>query len=156
MEENFLDSTRKLFNYYRQLGEKSIAQCSFKALMSAQDEHNNSIAILVKHLAGNMRSRWTNFLTEDGEKPWRNRDQEFEVDYPNKAAIIADWNSGWDCLFEAINPLTISDVSAIVHIRNQGHTVVEALQRQLGHYACLLYTSPSPRDGATSRMPSSA
>lgn len=99
------------------------------------DEDSNSIAILVKHIAGNMRSRWTNFLTEDGEKTWRNRDDEFISDFDSKEGIIAVWESGWFCLFEAIKPLKKEDLERTIYIRNGGHSVIEAINRQLGHYA---------------------
>lgn len=99
------------------------------------NEDANSISIIVKHMVGNMLSRWTNFLTEDGEKTWRNRDNEFVGSYQTKEEIIASWESGWHCLFSAINPLREEDLERIIYIRNGGHTVVEAINRQLAHYA---------------------
>ncbi len=86
-------------------------------------------------IVGNMLSRWTNFLTEDGEKEWRQRDQEFEGTYKNKEALITAWETGWQCLFDALLPLTENDLERIIYIRNQGHTVTEAINRQLSHYA---------------------
>ena len=90
---------------------------------------------MVKHIAGNMLSRWTNFLTEDGEKDWRNRDQEFMNSFETKEEVIAYWNEGWNCLFKAIDPLTEKDLERIIYIRNHGHSVTEAINRQLCHYS---------------------
>jgi hypothetical protein len=98
------------------------------------NEDANSIAIIVQHLAGNMLSRWTDFLTTDGEKEWRNRDAEFETNITNKQDLLAYWNSGWQCLFNSLEPLTSSDLDKIIYIRNEGHTVLEAINRQLAHY----------------------
>jgi len=99
------------------------------------NEDSNSITIIVKHIVGNMLSRWTNFLTEDGEKTWRQRDQEFVDTYTSKVGLFASWESGWLCLFSAITPLNEEDSERIIFIRNQGHTVTEAINRQLAHYA---------------------
>ena len=132
---NYLDSTRKLFQYYRELGEKALAQIGDEHIHWHPSPESNSVAVVVKHLSGNMLSRFTDFLTTDGEKPWRNRDAEFEDDYTNKAKLLVAWNMGWECFFNAVNPLTADDLGKIVYIRNQGHTVMEALSRQLAHYA---------------------
>ena len=96
---------------------------------------SNSISIIVKHIVANMLSRWTNFLTEDGEKEWRHRDQEFINSFETKAELIEAWNKGWNCLFEAITPLNENHLEQIIYIRNQGHTVTEAINRQATHYA---------------------
>ncbi len=133
--ESYLDSTRKLFRFYKSLGDKSIAQVSEKHINYTHNDDSNSIAILVKHISGNMLSRWTNFLQEDGEKEWRNRDDEFTDDIHTKEELLVIWEKGWDCLFGAIDPLTDTDLERILYIRNEGHSVVEALNRQLGHYA---------------------
>jgi hypothetical protein len=111
-----------------------MAQIDDEKLFFQVNEDANSIAIIVQHLAGNMLSRWTDFLTTDGEKEWRNRDAEFETNITNKQDLLAYWNSGWQCLFTALEPLTSSDLDKIIYIRNEGHTVLEAINRQLAHY----------------------
>jgi uncharacterized damage-inducible protein DinB len=133
--EGYLESIVKQFHYYKSLGDKTFEQLSFDEMQNEIDENSNSISIIAKHLAGNMLSRWTNFLTEDGEKTWRQRDLEFHNTFENKEDIISYWNKGWQCLFEAIEPLENKDLEQIIYIRNQGHTVTEALNRQLAHYA---------------------
>ncbi len=97
------------------------------------DENTNSLAILIQHLAGNMRSRWTDFLESDGEKPWRNRDGEFELQYESAPELMAFWSEGWKCLEIEMAKLQDTDLNKVVYIRNQGHSVVEAIQRQIGH-----------------------
>ena len=135
MENNaYLESVRKQFLYYKMLGEKAIDQLEPEQLFVSVNEDTNSIAIIVKHLAGNMLSRWTDFLTTDGEKEWRNRDGEFEGTITSKEEMMALWNKGWDCFFNAINPLTDEQLGTIVYIRNEGHTIMEAINRQLAHY----------------------
>ena len=99
------------------------------------NESCNNIATIAKHLWGNMRSRWTDFLTTDGEKEWRNREGEFESDLQTRAEMLALWNQGWQCLFDALNSITDEELDSIVYIRNQGHTISEAINRQLAHYA---------------------
>ncbi len=130
-----IESLSKEFNYYRSLGEKTLDQLSETELNWTPNEGSNSIATLVKHLSGNMLSRWTNIFNEDGEKSWRNRDREFINEANSKAAILKDWTTGWDCFFDSFNQLGQSDLETIIYIRNQGHTVLEALNRQLAHYA---------------------
>jgi len=136
METNshFLESAKKQFLYYKMLGEKAIAQLEDEQLFIAANEDTNSIAQIVKHLSGNMLSRWTDFLTSDGEKEWRNRDDEFVDTYKSKEELLESWNKGWDCLFGAINSLKPEQLSDIIYIRNEGHSVVEAINRQLAHY----------------------
>lgn len=134
-ETNFLENAIIQFEYYKQLGEKSIAQLDEKELFWQFNEESNSIAIMAKHLVGNMLSRWTNFLTEDGEKSWRHRDQEFENTYKTKAEILDALEKGWSCLFDAIKPLTENDFERLIYIRNMGHTIQEAITRQLCHYS---------------------
>ncbi|WP_298553536.1 DUF1572 family protein [uncultured Algibacter sp.] len=133
--ESYLSSTIKQFEYYKSLGDKTFNQLSFDELLWQSNEDLNSISILVKHMVGNMLSRWTNFLTEDGEKEWRNRDEEFVSDFNSKEEIIAAWESGWFCLFHAIRPLKLDDLERTIYIRNGGHTVTEAINRQLAHYS---------------------
>ena len=134
MQPAYLNSALKLFAYYKKLGDDAMAQIDDEKLFFQVNEDANSIAIIVQHLAGNMLSRWTDFLTTDGEKEWRNRDAEFETNITNKQDLLAYWNSGWQCLFTAIEPLTSSDLDKIIYIRNEGHTVLEAINRQLAHY----------------------
>jgi hypothetical protein len=135
MINTYLPSVIKQFEYYKSLGDKTISQLSFEELQWQSDEESNSVAIIVKHIVGNMISRWSNFLTEDGEKAWRDRDQEFKDTFTTKEDVIAAWASGWMCLFEAIKPLQIENLEDLIYIRNQGHTVTEAINRQLAHYA---------------------
>ncbi len=133
--ESYLTSIIKQFEYYKSLGDKSFSQLSFDEMLWQSSEASNSISIIVKHMVGNMLSRWTNFLTEDGEKTWRNRDDEFIGSYTTKEEIIAAWESGWHCLFSALNTLNEDDLERIIYIRNEGHTVLEAINRQLTHYS---------------------
>lgn len=130
----FLDSVRKQFRYYKMLGDKAMAQLEPGQLFFTPDEDTNSIAVIAKHMAGNMLSRWTDFLTTDGEKEWRDRDSEFVDTFDSKEALLAHWEKGWQCLFDAIDPLTPDQLDTIVYIRNEGHTVTEAINRQLAHY----------------------
>ncbi|MDN3642474.1 DUF1572 family protein [Lutimonas halocynthiae] len=135
MEENYLMDIRKLFAYYKALGEGAMQQVSEKDLFWQYDSNSNSIAIIVKHISGNMLSRWTNFLSSDGEKKWRDRDSEFDYDLGSQKELMGVWNKGWDCLFDALDSLQPSDLQKIIYIRNTGHSVSEALNRQLAHYA---------------------
>jgi hypothetical protein len=132
---SYVEDARSLFRMYKRLGEGAMAQVSDEQLFATLDSEANSIAILVKHMAGNMRSRFTDFLTSDGEKPNRNRDSEF-VDPPeSRAALLADWESGWRCVFAAVNPLTDADMARTVTIRGERHSVMQAIHRQIAHYA---------------------
>jgi len=133
--ESYLTSVIKQFEYYKSLGDRTFETLSFNELQKEFVEDSNSISIIVKHTVGNMLSRWTNFLKEDGEKEWRHRDSEFEDSYTSKEELIENWNKGWVCLFEAITPLNESNLEDIIYIRNQGHLVSEAINRQLAHYA---------------------
>ncbi|REE25538.1 uncharacterized protein DUF1572 [Winogradskyella pacifica] len=135
MDQSYLPSVIKQFKYYKSLGDKTIAQLSFGDLQKEFAQDSNSIAIIVKHLVGNMLSRWTHFLTEDGEKEWRQRDDEFNDDFKSKDELLTNWNKGWDCLFKAIKPLSENQLEQVIYIRNQGHTVTEAINRQMMHYA---------------------
>jgi hypothetical protein len=131
---NFVTSTRKLFQYYKGLGEKTFDQMDDTQINWRPNEESNSIALIVHHLSGNMLSRFTDFLTSDGEKSWRNREAEFEVGYATKTEMLDAWNKGWSAVFEAIDSLKADDLERIIYIRNEGQTVMEALQRQLAHY----------------------
>ncbi|WP_291286211.1 DUF1572 domain-containing protein [Flavobacterium sp.] len=132
--DSYLESVKKQFLYYKMLGEKAIAQLESEQLFVTLNEDTNSIATIVKHVSGNMLSRWTDFLTSDGEKEWRNRDSEFENDLQSKEEVMMSWNKGWDCFFNALNSLEPEQLSDIIYIRNEGHTVIEAINRQLAHY----------------------
>ncbi|WP_202701335.1 DUF1572 domain-containing protein [Flavobacterium sp. UGB4466] len=132
--DSYLESVKKQFLYYKMLGEKAIAQLEPDQLFVTLNEDTNSIATIVKHVSGNMLSRWTDFLTSDGEKEWRNRDSEFENDLQSKEEVLLIWNKGWDCLLNALNSLNPEQLSDIIYIRNEGHTVIEAINRQLAHY----------------------
>ena len=132
---SYLPSTIKQFEYYKSLGDRTIEQLSFEDLQNEVATDSNSIAIIVKHLVGNMLSRWTNFLTEDGEKKWRQRDSEFIDSFTSKKDVLEAWKNGWDCLFEAIKPLSNDNLEQLIFIRNEGHSITEAINRQMMHYA---------------------
>lgn len=134
MELDFISSIKRQFQFYKLLGEQTFEQLKEEQLFFQYNKESNSIAIIVKHLHGNMLSRWTEFLTTDGEKEWRNRDDEFENDIKTKEELILKWTEGWNCLFNALDLLTNEDLTKIIYIRNQGHTVLEAINRQLAHY----------------------
>jgi len=134
-ELGFLKSMDRQFRYYKSLGEKAMAQLEEQQLFIQPNADTNSIAMVVKHLHGNMLSRWTDFLTTDGEKPWRQRDAEFENDLPTREAVMQKWEDGWDCLFKAMGSITDNDLGMIIYIRNEGHTVLDAFNRQLAHYS---------------------
>jgi len=131
---DFLESARKQFEYYKMLGDKTFAQLNDEQLFWEYTEGSNSIAVIVRHLWGNMLSRWTDFLSSDGEKSWRNRDAEFENNIVSRNDLLDKWNEGWSCLLGSLNSLTAGDLNKIIYIRNQGHTVMEAITRQLAHY----------------------
>lgn len=134
MDINYLESAKKQFEYYKMLGDKTFAQIPNEKMFWKFNDESNNIGIIVKHLSGNMLSRWTNLLNSDGEKEWRQRDAEFENDIKTKEELIQKWNEGWDCLFKALNALEEEDLSKTIYIRNQGHSVTEAINRQLAHY----------------------
>lgn len=134
MRKDYLDSVIKQFLYYKMLGEKTIDQIPEEQLFLQHNPESNSIATIVKHLAGNMLSRWTDFLTTDGEKSWRNRDGEFENDLVSKAEMLSLWEEGWKVMLDTLGSLSEEDLDRVVYIRNQGHTVMEAINRQLAHY----------------------
>lgn len=134
MNKDYLESVKKQLDYYKLLGDKTFSQLKDDKLFWQYNADSNSIATIVKHLWGNMLSRWTDFLTSDGEKEFRDRDAEFENDVQSRAELLEKWNAGWNCVFNAINSLKAEDLDKIVYIRNQGHTVMEAINRQLAHY----------------------
>ena len=130
-----IEDSLSLFHYYKKLAEGAMDQVSDEQLFSALDEEMNSIAIVVKHMAGNMRSRWTDFLTTDGEKPDRNRDSEFVAPPATRQDLMQLWNEGWALVFQALEPLTDSDLQRRVTIRGEPHSVMQAINRQIAHYA---------------------
>ncbi|UUC45420.1 DUF1572 family protein [Flavobacterium cerinum] len=130
----YLESVKKQFLYYKTIADKAMAQLEPEQLSVSLNENTNSIANIIKHLSGNMLSRWTDFLTSDGEKEWRNRDEEFEETVIEKEALLVIWEKGWNCLFDALNNLTTDQLSNVIYIRNEGHTVTKAINRQLAHY----------------------
>lgn len=134
MRSNYLKNIKQQFEYYKYLGDKTFEQLSDADINWQYNEESNNIAIIVKHIVGNMLSRWTDFLTSDGEKEWRHRDTEFENPTKTKKELIEIWEKGWKCLFDTINSLEEKDLDTIIFIRNQGHTVLEAINRQLCHY----------------------
>ncbi|MEO9870988.1 DUF1572 family protein [Ekhidna sp.] len=130
-----LENLIKLLLYYKSLGEKSFESLSDEELHLIPGDGSNSIPTIVKHLWGNMMSRWTNFLTEDGEKDWRDREGEFEITIKNRDELIVKWEEGWSCFLGAIQNLNKDDLNRTVYIRNEGHTVIDAIHRQLAHYS---------------------
>lgn len=133
--KTYLEESLKSFHGMKSNAEKAIAQLSNQDLHYKPDAESNNIVIIMKHLAGNMLSRFTDFLTTDGEKPDRNRDIEFEDDFTSREALMNFWNKGWTCVFDAINNLSEDDLLKTVYIRDEPHTVLRAIQRQLVHYA---------------------
>ncbi|MBA3680477.1 MAG: DUF1572 family protein [Bacteroidetes bacterium] len=134
MKNDFLETAKKQFDYYKLLGEKTFDQLNEEQLFYTYNEDSNSIGIIVKHLHGNMLSRWTDLLTTDGEKESRNRDGEFENDIKTKKELLERWNAGWQCLFDTLNALKEEDLTKTIYIRNQGCSVMDAIMRQLAHY----------------------
>jgi hypothetical protein len=132
---NYLNNARKVFQYYKSVGDKAMAPIAEEGMHWQFNAETNSIAIIVRHMAGNSLSRWTDFLNSDGEKDWRDRDGEFEDTTQTKAELLAYWEKGWTCLFDTINPLSDEDLFKIVYIRGEAHTVTEAINRQLAHLA---------------------
>jgi Protein of unknown function (DUF1572) len=133
--DSHLKDSLDLFRYYKKLAENAMAQCPEECLFRALNSESNSIAIIAKHLAGNMRSRWTDFLTTDGEKPDRYRDTEFEDAPTTRADLMSQWNAGWSCVFAALEPLTDGDLTRTVTIRSEPHSVMQAINRQIAHYS---------------------
>ncbi|NBC24652.1 MAG: DUF1572 domain-containing protein [Bacteroidetes bacterium] len=135
MKNEYLNSVKKQFEYYKSVGEKTFDQLNDNDFFWQYDDASNSIAIIVNHLWGNMKSRWTDFLTSDGEKEWRNRDLEFESAIKTKDELYNKWNEGWACLFEALDSVNDENFDSKVYIRNQEHSILEAVNRQLPHYS---------------------
>jgi hypothetical protein len=131
----FLGSAIAKFHAQKSMAERAIGQLDFEQLRTPLDANTNSIVVIMKHMAGNMRSRWTDLLSSDGEKPWRHRDQEFIDDFTTRQAVETNWNEGWACVFEAMGKLTADDLAREICIRGVAHTVTDAIIRQLDHYA---------------------
>jgi hypothetical protein len=132
---SYIKDSIDLFRYYKNLAERAMAQCPDAALFTILDAESNSISVIVKHMSGNMRSRWSDFLTSDGEKPDRNRDTEFEEPPKTRAELLELWERGWKYVFDALQPLTDADVLRTVTIRNEPHSVMQAINRQVAHYS---------------------
>jgi hypothetical protein len=131
---SYLEDSLSLFRYYKKLAERAMEQVTDEQLFIMLDPEMNLIGLIVKHMAGNMRSRWTDFLTSDGEKPERNRDSEFEKPPSTREAMMKEWDSGWNSLFSALEALSISDLDRTVTVRGEPHSVMQAINRQLAHY----------------------
>ena len=132
---SYLEDSLSLFRYYKNLAERAMAQVTDGQLLAVLDREANSIALIVKHMSGNMRSRWPDFLTSDGEKPGRDRDGEFEDPPATREALLEAWESGWQCLFTALEPLSEEDMHRSVTIRGEAHSVMQTINRQIAHYA---------------------
>jgi hypothetical protein len=132
---SYLDDSLSLFRYYKKIAGAAMEQVSDEQLWAVLDPEMNSIALIVKHMSGNMRSRWTDFLTSDGEKPDRNRDTEFLNPPSDRQALLTMWESGWSLLFSALEPLSPEDMTRKVYIRGEAHSVMQAINRQIAHYA---------------------
>ena len=130
----YLQTAIKRLRYYKELGEKTFGQLTDADFHFTPNTASNSIAVIVQHMTGNMLSRWTNFLTEDGEKPWRQRDEEFEVHDYSKQQVIELWEKGWACFLDALTPLTEDDLLKTIYIREEPLLVIDAINRQLAHY----------------------
>jgi hypothetical protein len=136
IEQHYLDDALRQLRKLKSQADQAIAQTTDEHLFATLDPESNSIAVIMKHVAGNMRSRWTNFLTSDGEKPHRERDLEFEIEPADtRDAVVSVWNAGWDLLFQAIASLTPADLASTVTVRAEPHSVLEAISRQTTHYA---------------------
>jgi hypothetical protein len=133
--QNYLEDAVMSFSNYKKLAEKAMAQIGDEEFFAAIDEEANSVAVIVKHVAGNLVSRWTDFLTSDGEKPDRDRDTEFEMTGDTRESLMEFWERGWQTLFDSIVPLTPADFARSIQIRSEPHTIAEALNRQMTHYA---------------------
>lgn len=136
--DSYLEDSIGLFRYYKQLAERAIAQVTDEQMHASLDESANSIAIVVRHMAGNMKSRWTELLTTDGEKSWRDRDSEFVAPPRGRRAVMQLWEDGWNTLFQALLSLCEADLSRKITIRGEAHSVMQAINRQMAHsgYHC--------------------
>lgn len=135
MNTEYLKSSRKIFADYKHMAEKTMEQLTEEQLFWQPDAESNSIAVIAKHLWGNMLSRWTNFLIEDGEKPWRERDAEFEMDWKDRSTLMNKWEEGWQCMFNTLDSLKEEDLGKTVLTRGEPNSVLDAINRQVAHYA---------------------
>ncbi|MHB8390951.1 MAG: DUF1572 family protein [Acidobacteriaceae bacterium] len=132
---SYIEDSLRLFYYYKKLAENALNQVTDEQIYALLDEDANSIAIVMNHMAGNMKSRWTDFLSEDGEKPWRNRNREFEQPPATRQTLVLLWEEGWACVFGALKSLTDADLDRTVTIRGEAHSVMQAINRQIAHYS---------------------
>ena len=132
---SYVEDSLQVFRQYKMLAERAMAQVSDEQVYTVLDSEANSIALIVKHMAGNMRSRWTDFLTTDGEKPDRNRDSEFEEPPGTREHLMTVWENGWKCVFAAVEALSDADLGRTVTIRGEPHSVMQAINWQIAHYA---------------------
>ena len=135
MITDYLKTAKRDFQYYKTLGEKTFSQLDEKDCFWQFDSESNSIAVIVNHLYGNMKSRWTDFLSSDGEKEWRKRDLEFENQLKTKAEVLNRWEQGWNCIFKSLDLINEDNFNTKIYIRNQKHSVIQAINRQIAHYA---------------------
>ena len=135
MITDYLKTAKRDFQYYKTLGEKTFSQLDEKDCFWQFDSESNSIAVIVNHLYGNMKSRWTDFLSSDGEKQWRKRDLEFKNQLKTKAEVLNRWEQGWDCVFKSLDSINEDNFNTKIYIRNQEHSVIQAINRQIAHYA---------------------
>lgn len=131
--QTYLQSVLKRLSYYKELGDKTFAQLNEADLHFTPNEESNSIAVIVQHMSGNMLSRWTDFLTTDGEKEWRNRDSEFDINNQTKKQLLDLWEKGWQCCLDSIGSLTEEDLAKTIFIRSEPLIVIDAINRQLAH-----------------------
>ena len=134
LAEEYLSTVIRRLKYYRELGERAFEQIEEQDFHWQPSSESNSIAVIIQHLAGNMLSRWTNFLTEDGEKAWRDRDDEFEVHNYSRQQLLDLWNKGWECFLGAVNSLKDDDLLKTIYIRDESLSAIDAINRQLAHY----------------------
>jgi Protein of unknown function (DUF1572) len=134
MTNDYLENIKNQLEYYKMLGDKTFSQVGDENLFWKYNDQSNSIATIVKHLSGNMLSRWTDFLTTDGEKEWRNRDDEFENNISTRQELLDKWEKGWKCFFDTLNSLTIDDLKKEILINKKSFVVLEAINKQVSHY----------------------
>ncbi|ADC51693.1 hypothetical protein BpOF4_18260 [Alkalihalophilus pseudofirmus OF4] len=135
INEEYIRVVKARFNSVKELGDKTFQQLSKEELLWSLNKESNSIAVIIKHISGNMISRWTDFLITDGEKKWRNRDEEFKIAAYSKAELIEYWDNGWRVMLNSLTSLKEEDLLKKVYIRGEGHLVIEAIERQLAHYS---------------------
>ncbi len=135
MDNNYLASAISEFKRYKKLGDATFSQLNEEQFHWQYNAESNSIGTIIKHISGNMHSRWTNFFSEDGEKSWRNRESEFDADFTSHEQMMAYWEKGWQCLFAALAEINSENFNSTFYIRSEAHSITEAINRQLAHYA---------------------